>query len=122
MPPIDEILPDDLIQGLPVSAEDWTQTPEPVQALVVGLLSRLQALEAEVARLREQLNRNSGNSSRSPSSDGPGVVKEKGVEEKRSGRKRGGQPGHPGRQRKLVAVEELKAAYDLRPGTCRCCG
>jgi transposase len=122
MPPIDEILAENLVQALPVSAEDWTQTPESVQALVVGLLFRLQALEAEVARLREQLNRNSGNSSRPPSSDRPGVVKDKGVEKKRSGRKRGGQPGHPGRQRKLVSVEELKAAYDLKPATCRCCG
>ena len=122
MPLIDEILPENLLQALPVSAEDWAQTPESVQALVVGLLSRLQALEAEVARLREQVNRNSSNSSKPPSSDGPGVVQRKGAEKKRSRRKRGGQPGHPGTQRKLVRVEELKAAYDLKPATCRCCG
>ena len=67
MPPIDEILPTNLLQALPVSAEDWAQTPKSVQALVIGLLSRLQALEAEVACLREQLNRNSGNSSQPPS-------------------------------------------------------
>ena len=75
MAPIDEILAENLVQALPVSAEDWTQTPESVQALVVGLLSRLQALEAEVARLGEQLNRNSGNSSRPPSSDGQALSK-----------------------------------------------
>lgn len=120
--PIDEILPTNLIQALPVSAEDWAQTPKSVQALVVGLISRLQVLEAEVVRLREQLNRNSGNSSQPPSSDGPGVVKGKGVKKKGSGRKRGGQIGHAGAQRKLVPVEELKAEYDLKPATCHGCG
>ena len=122
MPPIDEILPANLLQALPVSAEDWAQTPKSVQALVVGLLARLQAVEAEVTHLREQLNRNSGNSSQPPSSDGPGVVKHTGAEKKRSGRKRGGQAGHPGAQRKLVAVEDLKAEYDVKPSTCRCYG
>ncbi|MCX6080611.1 MAG: DUF6444 domain-containing protein [Chloroflexi bacterium] len=51
------------------------QTPKSVQALVIGLLTRIQVLEIEVARLREQVNRNSGNSSQPPSGDGPGVVK-----------------------------------------------
>jgi len=122
MPPIDEILPANLLQALPVSAQDWAQTPKSVQALVIGLLSRLQALEAEVARLREKLNRNSGNSSQPPSSDGPSVVKGKVAEKKRSGRKRGGQIGHPRALRKLVPVEELKAEFDFKPATCRCCG
>jgi transposase len=122
MPPIDEILPPNLLQAIPVSAEDWVQTPKSVQALVVSLLSRLQALEVEAARLREQLNRNSGNSSQPPSSDGLGVVKGKGGEKKRSGRKRGGQMGHVGAQRKLVPVEELKAEYDVKPATCGGCG
>jgi hypothetical protein len=63
MPPINEVLPENLLQALPVSAEDWAQTPKSVQALVIGLFSRFQGLEAEVARLREQINRNSGNSS-----------------------------------------------------------
>ena len=122
MPPIDEILPANLIQDLPVSAEDWAQTPKSVQALVIGLQSRLQALEAEVARLGEQIHRNSSNSSQPPSSDGPGVVKGNVAEKKRSGRKRGGQVGHPRALRKLVSVEELKAEYDLKPATCQCCG
>ena len=56
MPPINEVLPEDLLQALPVSAEEWAQTPQSVQALVAGLITRLQALEAEVARLREQIN------------------------------------------------------------------
>jgi transposase len=120
MPPITEILPGQLLEAMPVSAEDWAQTPASVQALVIGLLTRLQSLEKEVAKLREQVHRNSGNSSQPPSSDGP--AKSQKTEKKRSGRKRGGQFGHPGTQRKLVAVEELKAGYDLKPHTCRGCG
>lgn len=121
MPPISEILPAKLLEAMPVSAEDWAQTPASVQALVIGLLTRLQALEVEVSKLREQVNRNSGNSSQPPSSDGPGVAKGK-TEKKRSGRRRGGQHGHPGTRRKLVAVEELKAEYDIKPHACRRCG
>jgi len=121
MPPIDEVLPAKLLEALPVSAEDWEQAPKSVQALVVGLLTRLEALEIEVTRLREQINRNSGNSSQPPSSDGPGVVKPP-KKKKNSGRNRGGQAGHPGTNRKLVAAEELKAQYDVKPATCRCCG
>jgi transposase len=120
MAPISEILPAKLLEATPVSAEDWAKTPASVQALVIGLLARLQALEVDVARLREQVNRNSGNSSQPPSSDGPGEGKK--VEKKRSGRSRGGQPGHPGTRRKLVAVEELKAEYDIKPHNCRRCG
>ncbi|MCX6079908.1 MAG: DUF6444 domain-containing protein [Chloroflexi bacterium] len=121
MPPIDEILPANLLEALPVSAEDWEQTPKSVQALVVGLLTRLQALEIDVSRLREQVNRISGNSSQPPSSDNPGVVKPP-KKKQHSGRNRGGQAGHPGTNRKLVAAEELKAAHDIKPATCRCCG
>jgi transposase len=50
------------------------------------------------------------------------VVKGKGAEKKGSGRKRGGQVGHPRTLRKLVPVEELKAEYDLKPATCQSCG
>ena len=121
MPPINEVLPEKLFQALPVPAEDWAQTPQSVQALVAGLVTRLQDLEVEVVRLREQINRNSGNSSKPPSSDGPGVVKPE-TKKKHSGRNRGGQTGHPGTNRKLVAAEDLKAEYDVKPATCRCCG
>jgi len=72
--------------------------------------------------LREQVNRNSGNSSQPPSKDGPGIVRHTGAGKKASGRRHGGQAGHPGTQRKLVPVEELKAEYDIKPTNCRRCG
>jgi len=118
-----EKAPVNVLENLPVPAEDWAETPKSVQALVVSLLERIQKLEEEVIVLREKVNRNSKNSSQPPSSDGPDVKKADGVDEpESSGQSRGGQIGHVGRQRKLVAVEELKAEHDIKPLTCRCCG
>ncbi len=56
---------------MPFSAEEWEQTPEAVQEFVLSLVVRGQELESEVVVLRERVNRNSGNSSQPPSSDGP---------------------------------------------------
>jgi len=39
MAPINEVLPEKLLQAMPVSAEDWAQTPKSVQALVTGFLA-----------------------------------------------------------------------------------
>ncbi|MCX6081751.1 MAG: hypothetical protein NTW32_19670 [Chloroflexi bacterium] len=44
MPPVEEILPANLPEALPVFAEDWAQTPKSVQVLVIGSLTRLQVL------------------------------------------------------------------------------
>lgn len=122
MAQLHEIAPDTLLQTISVIAEDWAQTPQSVQNLVVTLLVRIQALEAEVAQLRERVNRNSRNSSQPPSSDGPGVAKQEQPKKESSGRKRGGQVGHPAAQRKLVPLERVKADYDVKPTSCQRCG
>ena len=109
------------LEQMPFSAEEWVQTPQAVQEFVLFLVARVQALEAEVAGLREQVNRNSGNSSQPPSSDGP-QVPPKPRRQAKSGRKRGGQKGHPGAKRKLVPIDQVKEAHDVKPDTCRHCG
>jgi transposase len=53
-------------------------------------------LQTEVRRLRDAAAQNSHNSSRPPSTDGVEQPKPKSLR-KKSGRKSGGQPGHPGR-------------------------
>ncbi len=108
------------LEQLPFSAEEWAQTPLVVQESVLSLIVRVQVLEAEVAALREQLNRNSRNSSQPPSSDGP-KVPPKPRRRAKSGRKRGAQPGHPGVSRKLVPIEQVKEDYDVKPDVCRRC-
>jgi transposase len=107
---------------MPFSAEEWSQTPPAVQEFVLLLLVQVQVLEEEVAALREQLNRNSGNSSQPPSSDGPNNKASKPVHRPKSERQRGGQPGHTGTTRKLVPLEQVKTSYDLKPPVCHQCG
>ena len=108
-------------EQIPFSAEKWQQTPKVVQEFVLSLVVRVQALESEVAVLRERVNRNSGNSSQPPSSDGPEVPR-KPRRRAKSGRKRGGQPGHKGTRRKLVPVEQVKESHNIKPEACRRCG
>jgi hypothetical protein len=64
------------------------------QEEIKQLRAQLNALATELASLRERIGRSSRNSSKPPSSDGPGFK----LPERRqdSGRKRGGQQGHPG--------------------------
>lgn len=88
--------------------------------LVMTLLERLSKLEAEVERLKAQLGQNSQNSSRPPSSDGPQV--KVGPKKQPSGRKPGGQPGHPGHERKLMAADQVTRFEDHWPEECEECG
>ena len=61
-----------------------------------GLVDYTFELQAELRRLRDSAAQNSRNSSRPPSTDRPEQPKPKSLR-KKSGRKPGGQPGHPGR-------------------------
>jgi len=86
-------------------------------ALIEALWARLEALEAKVEGLQRQVGRNSTNSSKPPSSDGPKVERPKRTP---SGRKRGGQPGHEGSTRALV--EDPDAIVVCKPSRCDGCG
>lgn len=108
-------------EQMPFSAEEWAQTPKTVQEFVLSLIARVHELEVEIAILHERVNRNSRNSSRPPSSDGPEVHREP-RQRAKSGRKRGGQPGHKGTRRRLVPVEQVKEVIDVKPDKCRHCG
>ena len=68
----------------------WSQTDQR------GLVDYTFQLQAEVRRLRDAAAQNSRNSSRPPSTDRPEQPQPKSLR-KKSGRKPGGQPGHPGR-------------------------
>jgi transposase len=75
------------------------------------------ALASELANLREQIGRSSRNSSKPPSSDGPGF---KPPERRQgSGRKRGGQPGHPGSGPELLPIERVDEVVEHHPDACR---
>jgi len=109
---------------LPIPADLWDQVPPAAQAAILALIQgyelRLQALRRRVDELEQRLNQNSTNSSRPPSSDPPHVKRQ--PPKPKSGRRRGGQPGHKRQQRPLVPPEQVKQVISLKPPACRKCG
>lgn len=89
----------------------------PLFELIEQQAQRIQALEDEVAALRIQLQQNSTNSHKPPSSDGyrkaPALPKAKGA-------KHGGQPGHQGQTLKMV--QQPDQIDHARPAGCARCG
>jgi transposase len=78
------------------------------------------ALRAEVAELKRQLGQNSSNSSKPPSSDSPFTKPAPKSLRRRSGRKPGGQAGHPGST--LAQVSDPDVTLRHEPGPCGGCG
>lgn len=123
-PPLNQELPD----------ADWERTPASVKRLVESQAERLKQQELELAQLKQQLGevqgkiailteqkkQNSSNSSTPPSTDLPNAPKRQ--QKRKSGRKRGGQPGHQGHSRLLYAIEDCVSVTDCYPEKCRCCG
>lgn len=119
---------------LPISPEDWENTPATVQAVILlfwrenqtlreqvaKLESRVEGLQTEVGKLRERVNKNSQNSSKPPSSDPPQTPKYPKPEP--SGEKKGGQKGHHGHGRKLKGPEEVSRTVKSVPTVCQECG
>lgn len=102
--------------------------PEDDAADVSGLLAIIAELRAQnatllarVAELERQLGLNSSNSGKPPSSDGLKKTPVRvGNLRERTGRKAGGQSGHPGKT--LSRVETPDAIVDHFPGVCAGCG
>jgi hypothetical protein len=90
---------------------------ERVTVLVDGLRERIDELE-------RQINLDSGNSSMPPSSDPPKsrAERRRAAREayKRSMRSSGGQPGHEGKTRELVAPERADDRVEHLPDCCGC--
>ena len=89
-------------------------------ALVASQATLIAALQAEVAELKRQLGQNSQNSSRPPSSDSPFTKPAPKSLRRRSGRKPGGQSGHPGST--LAQVADPDKILRHEPGPCDGCG
>lgn len=89
------------------------QTPFPVLELVASLCARVDALEAEIERLRALLNKNSSNSSQPPSADPPFQKKSAPKGQGKSGAKK----GHAGHRQALLAPTD---ECEIHPGPCMC--
>jgi transposase len=97
---------------------------EPARELVLALLDRVVAHEVRLEELEGRVGRDSSNSDSPPSSDPPKSRAERRRKAreayKRSMRKSGGQPGHQGKTRELVAPERLDDHVEHLPDACDC--
>ena len=88
---------------------------------VIDTLSgQLAALQQTVVVLSERLALNSRNSSKPPSSDGPGGGNR--AQRRASARKRGAQKGHPGAWRELLPASEVDSVQRCTPPAQYECG
>ena len=109
-----------------ISPEEWAQVPESVLKLIEALVRRMDKLEQEMGQLRtenellkEQLARTSANSSQPPSKN---HLTFKPNRKEPTGKKRGGQIGHIGHERKLYPLEMCQEVIDHYPQQCSKCG
>src|SRR5258708_39974089 len=113
-----------MIPQSPIPAPLWNTVPPEAQVAILALVDsfkgRIAELERRVGDLEARLKLNSTNSSKPPSSDPIGFKRKPPTPP--SGRKRGGQPGHPRAQRRLVPPEKLRTITERRPtARPRCC-
>jgi transposase len=97
----------------------WVTVPPEAQAAILAVIA---SLENRIADLEARLNQNSTNSSKPPSTDPPAVKVKRRPPDPASGRKRGGQPGHPRHTRALVPPEQLRDTFEIKPTHCGGCG
>ncbi len=116
----------------PFSEQDWQATPIPVREYLVSLENAVIKLadtvskfEKRIDKLESQLNKNSKNSSKPPSSDPPFKKKPKAQEEspksnkkkQKKKRKKGGQKGHKGHQQEMLKPTK---EVTIEPELCSC--
>jgi len=104
----------------PLPPKVWATVPPLAQELILAQQTHIKHLEVRVKELEARLGQNSQNSSRPPSSDPPGQPRPR-KEKAPSGRKRGAQPGHPGRHRAFYPPGEVDEVVELYPRRCHHC-
>jgi transposase len=101
------------------SSEGSAPSYDELAALVVSLRADLTRALARIAELEAQVGKNSRNSAKPPSSDGLGKPPPKSLR-KKTGRKAGGQGGHPGSTLRMVERPDVRLRHE--PGPCAGCG
>jgi transposase len=98
----------------------WNSLPPAVGALFEWQAHQIRLLTARVAELEAKLGKNPNNSSKPPSSTHPHDKTPPSTP--KSGRKRGGQPGHDKHERALIPTEQCQDMVPCVPTECRRCG
>jgi transposase len=98
---------------------DGSPSPTPACPQCIQLQQRIAELEASIRDLQERLNQNSSNSSIPPSANPLNAPKP--VLKNPTGRKPGGQRGHPGHHRHRIPLERVKSVVPYVPTTCAHC-
>jgi transposase len=83
---------------------------------------QIQQLQQQLADTRARLRTNSSNSSLPPSSDRFHGKRRPPPDADQPRKQRGGQPGHPRRQRLLVPDDQVRRTIPCKPTACRRCG
>ncbi len=108
----------------PVTAEQLAALPPEFRALLQAVIDhyekRIAELEQKVVNLESRVRKSPRNSSLPPSTEHP-HAKPIPPREK-SGKKRGGQPGHSKQERSLIPTGQCQAVVSVKPGACRRCG
>ncbi len=114
--------PDDVIAGLRAANAQLRALLAEKDEIIAGLqaqVARVAELEARAEALAAQVNQNSRNSSKPPSSDGLGKPAPKSLR-KKTGRKPGRPKGQPGVTMELTDAPDHVIRYE--PAVCRGCG
>jgi transposase len=91
-----------------------------LRGIVEELRGLIEGQQQRIVDLEARLKKTSRNSSRPPSSDPPGAPSS--PKRKSSGKKRGGQPGHEGHHRPLLAESDVARILPRFPSNCGRCG
>src|SRR5260370_36465709 len=83
---------------------------------------QIRQLQQQLADTQAQLGTNSSNSSLPPSSDRFHSKRRPPKAADQPRKQRGGQPGHPRRQRLLVPDDQVRQKIPCKPAACRRCG
>ncbi len=112
----------------PLPQDVWDLIPAPAQAAVIALVESLQqqilALTAQMERLSGENAESTGEPSEQPTETPPTSTTppvKRSPPQPPSGKKPGGQPGHPGHRRTLWPRDKVKV-IPCHPTACRRCG
>jgi transposase len=112
---------------LPITPEQIAALPPEFRSLLQAVIDhferRIAELESELTAVKAELaatKKTPRNSSLPPSTEHPHA--KPAPPQRKSGKKPGGQPGHPKHQRALIPTDQCQDVVTVKPKSCRRCG